>query len=674
MLAAASLFAAMVQACSAGDPAASSGSAGAAQTVDDDVPPQAATLETATGVAWIVHLDPLFQGGAIDFAAPKEAPAALPSAASPDAAVLAFLAANKSTFGMDDPRSDLVTDEIEPADADTGATHVHFHQVKGTVPVESMTWAASIDKSGKLTELSGEYVPGLASFDVTPEVTSDQAVAAMHATLTAQGTDFDDDDFAAPTTTLVIYALGGTPTLAWSIDQPVATSRLHYEIDAKSGAVIVGYQSVHHERSMTAHGALSFVPYNKSDDLPTIEVSDDGATLNGVTTVFDGTKVGIHTVKGGKGTSAKSCKTSEKVKTSDITNTTADLSAWTDATTPSGEAASAQANAAAVVQYYASQYLWMSYDGKGSTITSIINQNCSTDDGAHYDLDPDNAYWDGEKSMHYGDGDSKGVQPTSASKEIVAHELSHGVTQFTSKLGGDCSTGDTSSSAINEANSDIHAAFFSHLEMGEDDAHAFIIGEDADTQDEPIRDMIHPATDKSLGFGAAPTWATVSAAGKSPECHDASTIVSHAFYLYTHGGVHDTSGRPITCGIGWSASEKLWWQTQRHHMSATEHYNTLAMHQITSAKELNLPLQSIACAWVAVGALTDSWVTKNLSLTCAKAGSDAGAGSSSDGGADGGAGSSLVSGGGALIMCSGTPVVGSTTGLPDAGTGGSLLH
>ena len=196
--------------------------------------------------------------------------------------------------------------------------------------------------------------------------------------------------------------------------------------------------------------------------------------------------------------------------------------------------------------------------------------------------------------MHYGDGDTKGVQPTSASKEIVAHELSHGVTQFTSKLGGDCQTGDTSTSSINEANSDIHAAIFSHLVMGEDDAHAFLLGEDADTQHLPIRDMIHPATDKALGFGASPTFATVAAGGKHPECHDGSTIVSHAFYLYTHGGVHDTNQRPIACGIGWNAAEKLWWQTQRHHMGASEHFATLAMHQITAAKELKLPLQSIA--------------------------------------------------------------------------------
>ena len=355
VIAAASLFAALVQAaCSSGDTVSSSGSistlpAGSA----DDVPPQAAMLQQSTGVEWIVHLDPLYQ--AIDFAAPKDGPATLPRATSPDAAVTAFLGANRSTFGMDDPTTDLVTDEIEPPDADTGATHVHFHQVRSAVPVEGMTWSAAIDANGMLTELTGDYVPGLSTFDVTPKLSSDDAVAAMHAALTAQGADFDDEDFATPTTTLVIYALEGTPTLSWSIDQPITTTRFHYEIDARSGAVITGYQSIEHERKMSAHGALSFSPYNVSDDLPTIEVSDDGKTLNGVTTVFDGTNIGIHTVKGGKGTSSATCKTSEKVKTSDITNTTADLSAWTDATTPGGEAASAQANAAAVVQYYAAQ-------------------------------------------------------------------------------------------------------------------------------------------------------------------------------------------------------------------------------------------------------------------------------------------------------------------------------
>ena len=67
--------------------------------------------------------------------------------ATADAAVIAFLAANRSTFGMDDPARDLVTDEVEAADADTGATHVHFHQVEGGVPVVGMTWAASIARA-----------------------------------------------------------------------------------------------------------------------------------------------------------------------------------------------------------------------------------------------------------------------------------------------------------------------------------------------------------------------------------------------------------------------------------------------------------------------------------------------------------------------------------------------
>src|SRR5215472_5695316 len=97
---------------------------------------------------------------------------------------------------------------------------------------------------------------------------------------------------------------------------------------------------------------------------------------------------------------------------------------------PPGAAACAQANAQIVSDYYAKLKTrdgqpYLSYDGKGSPLKSFINDN---GDGF------DNAFW-WKGAMHCGDGlPDKLVFPSSASLDFVAHEITHGVTEHTSRL------------------------------------------------------------------------------------------------------------------------------------------------------------------------------------------------------------------------------------------------
>ena len=44
-----------------------------------------------------------------------------------------------------------------------------------------------------------------------------------------------------------------------------------------------------------------------------------------------------------------------------------------------------------------------------------------------------NAFWNGAQ-MTYGDGDGKTCLPLSGGLDVVGHELTHGVTEFTSNL------------------------------------------------------------------------------------------------------------------------------------------------------------------------------------------------------------------------------------------------
>ena len=73
-------------------------------------------------------------------------------------------------------------------------------------------------------------------------------------------------------------------------------------------------------------------------------------------------------------------------------------------------------------------YYWQTHgrdsiDNNGMKLISLV----------HYDKNYNNAFWDGTKMM-YGDGDGIEFGPLSLAVDVVAHELTHGVTEYTSGL------------------------------------------------------------------------------------------------------------------------------------------------------------------------------------------------------------------------------------------------
>src|SRR5215831_3853902 len=98
------------------------------------------------------------------------------------------------------------------------------------------------------------------------------------------------------------------------------------------------------------------------------------------------------------------------------------------------------------------------YDGLGATydlFQEVFNRNSIDDRGmrldasVHFDVDYDNAFFDG-RQMVFGDGD--GVLFTGFTKaiDVIGHELTHGVTQFTAGLEYHDQPG-----ALNESMSDV---------------------------------------------------------------------------------------------------------------------------------------------------------------------------------------------------------------------------
>src|SRR5205823_7690485 len=82
------------------------------------------------------------------------------------------------------------------------------------------------------------------------------------------------------------------------------------------------------------------------------------------------------------------------------------------------------------------------YDGSGATFDfyalifsrkSIDDRGMRLDSTVHYGTRFDNAMWNGHQ-MVYGDGDGLLFNRFTASLDVIGHELTHGVTQYTAEL------------------------------------------------------------------------------------------------------------------------------------------------------------------------------------------------------------------------------------------------
>ncbi|TDQ31392.1 M4 family metallopeptidase [Zeaxanthinibacter enoshimensis] len=84
-------------------------------------------------------------------------------------------------------------------------------------------------------------------------------------------------------------------------------------------------------------------------------------------------------------------------------------------------------------------------------LNSINNMGMPVISNVHYGKAYNNAYWDGDE-MTYGDGDGIEFKNFASAIDVVAHELTHGVTQFLANLEYEGQPG-----ALNEHFSDVFA-------------------------------------------------------------------------------------------------------------------------------------------------------------------------------------------------------------------------
>jgi thermolysin len=197
------------------------------------------------------------------------------------------------------------------------------------------------------------------------------------------------------------------------------------------------------------------------------------------------------------------------------------------------------------------------------------------------------------------------VGPLSGSLDIVAHELTHGVTSSSSNL-----IYLNESGALNEAFSDIMATavefFFQPVGPGIGQAD-YLLGED--TFRTPggglngSRSMVNPPA-----FGD-PSHYSLRFTGPEDNggVHINSGIVNHAYYLAVEGGTNSVSGLTVQ-GVGTANREqieKAFYRAFVFLLPASANFSTARAATIQAARDLygasSAAVQAITQAWTAVG-------------------------------------------------------------------------
>jgi Zn-dependent metalloprotease len=205
--------------------------------------------------------------------------------------------------------------------------------------------------------------------------------------------------------------------------------------------------------------------------------------------------------------------------------------------------------------FYANNFLRDSIDNNGMSVISTV-QYCDPFFSCPYN----NAYWSGAQMVY---GSAYGFP---LADDIVAHELTHGVTQYESNLFYYYQSG-----AINESFSDLWGEYYDQSNgQGNDTAGVkWLLGEDV-TGLGAIRSMSDPPQ-----FGHPDKMSSTyyyEGGGDSGGVHTNSGVNNKAVYLMVDGGTFN--GRTVTA-LGWEKTGAIYYEVNTNLLTSGADYSDL---------------------------------------------------------------------------------------------------
>ncbi len=229
-----------------------------------------------------------------------------------------------------------------------------------------------------------------------------------------------------------------------------------------------------------------------------------------------------------------------------------------------------------------------SIDDRGMRITSTV----------HFGRGFSNAHWNG-RQMIYGDGDGKYFRRFTASLDVIAHELMHGVTQYAAGIGfsGQCG-------ALAEHYSDVFGVLVKQYVRRQTAARAdWLVGAELLTDrvnGVAIRSMKAPGTaynDRILGRDPQPSHMRryVRTSSDDRGVHINSGIPNHAFYRVA----------TLLGGSAWRVAGRIWYRALTQDLGPRSRFQNCANATWRAAGELygagSEPQLAVREGWKVVG-------------------------------------------------------------------------
>jgi len=453
------------------------------------------------------------------------------------------LQSGKLTKASSEPAATIVKDfvnkkgdfAVQNVEKDGSSQIVRLQQEVDGVPVFGSVVVGNVAKDGTLKAVVNDAInvkgkPGLAK-----KATLSEKKAIKLYQKAIKASEFE----VAPKAELVIYPVKDDAVYAYKVTSTVLAgkepSRWTYFIDANSGKVLNKFDQLAHATGTTVLGT--------------------SATFN---TTLSGSTYYLQDTTRGKG-----------VYTYDAKNRTSlPGTLWADAdnvfnATYDRAAVSAHVNAAKTYDFYKNTYGRNSFDNAGARLNSTV----------HYSTNYNNAFWDGTK-MVYGDGDGTTFVALSGALDVVAHELTHAVTEYTAGL-----VYQNESGAINEAVSDIMGTVAEYTVGSNFD---WLVGEDIYTpgvSGDALRSMSNPAAYGDPDHYSKRYTGTQDNGG----VHINSGIINKAAYLLGNGG---TFYNVSVTGIGVPKLGAIYYRALNTYLTPNSNFSSLRAAVVQSAKDL----------------------------------------------------------------------------------------
>jgi bacillolysin len=481
----------------------------------------------------------------------------------------------------------LRLDRAEPDTVLPGRRHERFVQLHGGVPVFGGEVVRQSDAAGTVS-VFGTYYEGLEGVPTLPRLGPEQAAARV-AALAGQSPLAGAE--------LVVFPRrdGGGYSLAWHLRAFEGARRYAYFIDALDGTLVHRLADLPTQARAPAAVGLGHGVLN---DAKKMSAESQGGSFRAVDNLRPATILS-YDLKGDLARVDAFLHGVGRITAADLA-VDADND-WTD-----GAVVDAHTYIGWTYDYYFKRFGRRGLDGRDGPLFAILHPASRATARSQPDDIIDtyyaNAFYAGAGLMVFGEGlppelrldTGQQVDYVAGSLDVVAHELTHGVTDSTSRLIYEGESG-----ALNEAFSDIMgtSAEFFFQEPGNGPLRA------------GIRSMASPTAFNDPDHYGVRFVASGPCGEQNDECgvHINSGIVNHAFYLAVEGGRNRVSGLAVQ-GVGAAnreQMERVFYRAFTLMLPRAADFALARAATVQSARDQfgagSAPERAVTQAWTAVG-------------------------------------------------------------------------